>query len=371
VTLLTIVQDACSVVPVAIPASVVGNTDETAVLALGLANMVGRELAGRVPGGWVNMIREYTWTSVATTAQAGTITNVGGVAVIGGLSGISSVTANTWVAFGTGVPANAVIIEVTTDSVTINQPTTEPGAGVFAFGQSDYVLPTDFQRPVDDTFWDRSKFWEMRGPLSPQQWQLYKSSRIGNATIQQRFRFRNIRDLATGNSLGQMLSLDPTPLGGTPAGDTGFAIGISAVGIGALGAAGDNTGFTIGSSAIGIGSIGESIAPDLTLFGGQLVFEYVSNGWCQSSAGVPQTRWTADTDTGIIDEHLMTLGLIWRMQRRLGLSSAEEQDEYERAVSRAISADGGAPVLNMTPRGLFPLLGPYNIPETGFGGISI
>lgn len=37
-----------------------------------------------------------------------------------------------------------------------------------------------------------------------------------------------------------------------------------------------------------------------------LAFEYVSKNWCQSSGGTGQTAWAADTDTGVIDEELIT-----------------------------------------------------------------
>ncbi len=83
----------------------------------------------------------------------------------------------------------------------------------------------------------------MRGPLSPPQWQFAKSSVAGRAAIARRFRFRNVG--------GQtMLSLDPVPA--------------------------DN--------------------------GAALVLESVSNAWCRSAAGAPQSAWAADTDVGILDE---------------------------------------------------------------------
>src|SRR5919108_5918930 len=40
----------------------------------------------------------------------------------------------------------------------------------------DYDLPSDFSHLENQTLWDRTNFEEMRGPLSAQQWQEYKSS---------------------------------------------------------------------------------------------------------------------------------------------------------------------------------------------------
>jgi hypothetical protein len=233
------------------------------------------------------------------------------VAVISGLTGIGSVSPLTWYGFGTGLPNNSIVAGVTPTTVTMNVAATTTGAGGFTFGQSDYPLPAGFQRVVDGTMWDRSRYWAMRGPQSPQEWQLYKSSPIGRASVQRRFRFRQIG----GN---QVFSIDPVPT--------------------------DN--------------------------GAALVFEYVSTAWCQSSGGATQTLWEADTDTGILDEYLMTLGVRWRMMRRLGFSYAEELNEYEREVSKAMAKDGGAAILDLV-QGNNPinLLGPWNIPDSGFGGV--
>jgi hypothetical protein len=147
--------------------------------------------------------------------------------VISGLASTVGVTATTWYGFGTGVPKNAIVTAATVSTVTLNQPPTQTGTGTFQFGQSDYTLPSDFQRPIDGTLWDRSRYWQMRGPQSPQQWQLYKSSVIGQASVQRRFRFRQ-------EAGALRISIDPVPT------DNGFA----------------------------------------------LVLEYVSNAWCQSAGGV-------------------------------------------------------------------------------------
>jgi hypothetical protein len=296
---------------IAVPTAFVGNSDETATRTLAAAQLAGKSLYKRPEGGWVASIKEYDFVTAAVAAQTGSIANTGagGVAVISGLSGISAIAANTWYAFGTGVANNSIVTATTSSTVTLNTKATQTGAGTFNFGQSDYALPSDFHHPLDNTFWDRSRFWSMRGPLSPQQWQLYKSSVIGRASIQRRFRFRR----EGGNTV---LSIDPVPT--------------------------DN--------------------------GSALVFEYVSNAWCQSSGGTPQTQWLADTDTGLLDEDLLMLGTRWRVMKRLGFSYADELDEYEREVSKAVARDGGAAILDLTAgNNNLTLIGPWNLPETGFG----
>lgn len=309
---------------------------------LGLANLAGDELARRAPGGWVDMIREFDFTTMATQPQPGMIANVGNSAVISGLSGIELVQPSTWIAQGTGIPDNAAIRLVTPpvgptttpDTITLSVQSSVTGSGNFSFGQSDYPLPSDFQRPIDNTFWDRSRFWSMRGPQSPQQWQLYKSSVIGRAAIQRRFRFRSI-----------------------------YSSGDMSIGGGGIGTGG------IGSLA----AFRQFISIDPVPFddGAKLVFEYVSNGWCMAPNGVPQSSWQTDDDVPIspLFDYLLRLSVIYRLLRRLGLSYNEELDEYERQVDKAMAHDGGSAILNLTPNNNLSLIGPWNLPETGYGNV--
>lgn len=77
-----------------------------------------------------------------------------------------------------------------------------------------------------------------------------------------------------------------------------------------------------------------------------LVFEYISQKWCQSSGGTGQTAWAADTDTGVIDEDLLMLDGKWRFLNRLGESYAEEQKEFMEAIALKAGADGGRDTTN-------------------------
>lgn len=176
-------------------------------------------------------------------------------------------------------------------------------------GVADYALPSDYRWLVGDTVWDRANYWDMRGPLSPQQWQAHKSSILANtATTWKRYRIRSVSGTV-------MFSIHPTP---------------------------DTSSET-------------------------LVYEYGSKNWCKSSGGTGQTSWMADTDEGILDEYLIRLGVKWRFLKRLGLAYEEERLEYEDQVERAIAKDGGAPVLDLSKRPVLHLLGSQNVPETGYG----
>lgn len=315
-SLLSLVQQEAAYCQLAVPGALINSRDATNVFLLACAQDEGEAIARKKTGGWVAMIQEYDFTTVAFNDLAGSIANTGagGVAQITGLSSTTGILADRFIAAGLGILDNTYVASVDGPTqVTLSLPATTTGAGSFSFGQIDYPLPSDFQRPIDNTFWDRTRYWQMRGPLTPQQWQLYRSSVIGRASIQRRFRFRQIDGV-------KYLSIDPTPF--------------------------DND--------------------------SQLVFEYVSNAWCQSNPTAPaspvlQTKWMADTDTGIIDEYLIRLGIRWRILRRGGFSYSEELDEYTREVDKAIAADGGATILNLIPNESLSLIGPWNLPETGYG----
>ena len=68
--------------------------------------------------------------------------------------------------------------------------------------------------------------------------------------------------------------------------------------------------------------------------------EYLSRNWIMSG-GAPAATWATDADTARIPERLLTLGLIWRWKRSIGLDYSEEMATYEREVERACSRDRG------------------------------
>lgn len=312
-TLLTICQQAARSAAITVPSTIVGNTDQTAILLYGLAQDEGEMLARRPQGGWTEMIVEYEFTTKVISGLTGSCT--AGSAVVTGITPNTTGIQSGFVLTMNGLPNNAVVATIDSSSqVTLASPVTASATETnqsLTASQVNYPLPADFERIVDNTAWDRTRYWNMRGPLSPQQWQLYKSSSIGQASIQRRWRI-------TQQSGVDYFSLNPTPT--------------------------DNVSL--------------------------LVFEYVSNSWCQSATGTRQTQWLADTDTGIIDEFLIRLGVKWRVLERLGLAYATALDDYERSVTKAMGQDGGAKTLSLTPSDSLILIGPMNLPESGFGGVT-
>ncbi len=78
-----------------------------------------------------------------------------------------------------------------------------------------------------------------------------------------------------------------------------------------------------------------------------IALEYKSSNWCEASGGTDQSAWAADTDVGLLDEDLMSLGILWRWYQRKGLDYAQQFDDYERNVANAMARDGSARQLRL------------------------
>ncbi len=278
-----------------------------------------------------------------------------------------------------------------------------------ANGTSDYTLPADFRSIVNDTLWDRSRFWRMRGAMSPQQWQMFKSSIIGRATIERRWRLR----IPSGDPAGAAVQfeIDPPITGDTTStfvyeyvsrnwcASTTMKQAASAavVGGGTLYKAGDTIVPAGGTStvpavltviSVGPGGVIMSLtttpaqiaAPvEITTPGNYSVIP--SNPVSQASTSglgtgatftmgwgnLTQPDWVADTDVMLLDEDVLELGVIWRLQRRLGLDYSEERDEFVGRLDLLAARDGGTATLDLAQYDRLTLVGPYNVPETGFG----
>lgn len=314
-SLLSLCQGVARIIKVEVPASIIGNGSDEAALLLQCAQDEGEALARRPQGGWTQMMNEYDFNIVAIGPLNGTVTN--GSAVITGISSTAGLVANDFYVTGSGITQNSIIQTVDSGTqITMNQPATLSGTSVqtiaLTFAKANYALPSDFERPIDNTMWDRGRYWNMRGPLSAQQWQFYKSSVYGQVAVQRRFRIRNINGT-------NKFCIDPPPTdNGTP-----------------------------------------------------LVYEYVSNGWCKNaSTQVRQNQWLLDTDVGVLDEYLIRLGVKWRALDRLGMDYSSALMEYANEVDKAVAQDGGAATLDMTPPRFPPYIGVWNIQDGNFPGPS-
>lgn len=149
---------------------------------------------------------------------------------------------------------------------------------VAAAAQTSSVA-SDFNFYVNDTMWNRTTDRQIMGPVSAAQWQAFQAVGL-LASPDAYFRFRG-----TGTD---SLLIYPTPTAGQTA-----------------------------------------------------AYEYCSDQWCESAAGTDQSAFAVDTDVGILDEELITLGVVWRFLQAKGFDYAEPFRTYEMEVLKAIGRDGG------------------------------
>jgi hypothetical protein len=128
-------------------------------------------------------------------------------------------------------------------------------------------LPTNFDRFVNDTAWDKTNYYRL-SPVSADKWSLYKNSVWGQNTIYKRFRLRQ----------GNKIEFDPVP---TQAGDI-------------------------------------------------LKFEYISNQlFSNSDKTVFYEKPVADTDLFLLDNEIMLRGLIYKWKLKNGLAADDDIEDYE------------------------------------------
>lgn len=78
-------------------------------------------------------------------------------------------------------------------------------------------------------------------------------------------------------------------------------------------------------------------------------FEYITKyAVTDSSGATPQATFTSDDDLTLLDEELVTLGLVWRFLRAKGLDYAEAFRSYEMQKKQAMARDGGQRGANMS-----------------------
>lgn len=91
--------------------------------------------------------------------------------------------------------------------------------------------------------------------------------------------------------------------------------------------------------------------------GAQAMFPYISKNFARSAPAsgtgiiTPQSSFIADGDTFVLDERLITLGVIWRYREQKGMGYAEDMATFENALSQAQARDKGPSVIrNRTSR---------------------
>lgn len=113
----------------------------------------------------------------------------------------------------------------------------------------------------------------------------------------------------------------------------------------------------------------ELLVNPVPVAGHDWAFEYISKNWIISADSLTyRSLFLLDTDTFLLPDDLLLMGLRWRWMREKGLDYSELFATYENLVKDAIGRDGGKQTLYMddtrmlaTP-GTFIPSGSWNIP---------
>lgn len=98
-----------------------------------------------------------------------------------------------------------------------------------------------------------------------------------------------------------------------------------------------------------------------------LGWEYRSKGWARSSAGAIKNSFTADSDTTVFDDRIMTLYTKLKYFQVKSFDTTALMQDYQRYLTIAKANDKGAPNLSFAPYPSKVLIGYANIPDTGYG----
>ena len=98
-----------------------------------------------------------------------------------------------------------------------------------------------------------------------------------------------------------------------------------------------------------------------------LGWEYRSKGWARSSAGAIKNSFTADSDTTVFDDRIMTLYTKLKYFQVKSFDTTALTQDYQRYLTIAKANDKGAPNLSFAPYPSKVLIGYANIPDTGYG----
>ena len=98
-----------------------------------------------------------------------------------------------------------------------------------------------------------------------------------------------------------------------------------------------------------------------------LGFEYRSNAWAESAAGVAKTSFTADNDTCLYPDRVMVLSTKLKYFEAKGFDTTAIFRDYIAELETAIAQDTGAANLSFAPRPGTVLIGYDNIPDSGYG----
>ena len=173
-TMLQLVQQTAAELNLSVPSVVVGNQSQDVQQILALMNGAGYDLVKEHD--WQALELEYRFYTNAITTTCDTVAGTQTLLAIPSTTGLDS----NYSIVGTAIPQDTYVDTVTgPNSLTTTQQssTTTVGQSV-TFSRTIYPLPPDYETITDNTHWDKTKHWQMLGPVDAQQWQWLKSGYI-------------------------------------------------------------------------------------------------------------------------------------------------------------------------------------------------
>ena len=300
-TLLQLVQQASGEMGLTVPTVVVGNTALDVLQLRYLTQAVGNELSRERD--WQTLITEYRFPMVYYTYTGTTTLNSTTVSAMSSTTGLTS-QPTYFMVTGTGIAQDTYLTAAGGGTVTLSQAATASGTVSLTFSQTKYTYPSDYDRPIDRTQWDKSKHWEMLGPETQQQAQWLKSGYISTGP-----RIRYYPE-------GGFFQVWP-PIG------TNDTLGYSYV----------SKNWILATSNV--------VTPS-------------------------KSAYTADTDTCIYPDVLMVLGLKSKYFAAKGWNDIYA-GQFAAQKSIAMANDAGSATLSMAPRLSQVLINWTNIPDSNYG----
>jgi len=173
-TMLELVQQVTAELNLAVPTYVQGNTNQDVQQILALMNRAGYDLVKEHD--WQALELEYRFYTTAITTTCNTTNGTYLLNNIPSTAGLDS----TYSIVGTSVPQDTYVDNVIdSNSLTTTQLSSATSVGgTVTFSKTIYPLPSDYETITDNTHWDKTKHWQMLGPVDAQQWQWLKSGYI-------------------------------------------------------------------------------------------------------------------------------------------------------------------------------------------------
>lgn len=221
-------------------------------------------------------------------------------------------------------------------------------------GTASYALPGDFERWLARSQWDRTNHWEVKGPLTPQEWQFRKSAIVSTGPWK-RFRVK-------GQSLTQFF-IDPTP----GSADTVVFEYQSHNWIRPVTWT-TATAFAANSYCFYNGNIYKTTAGGTT--GGTPPTHTsgsASDGVVTWTYQTSYPSFLADTDTSAINETGLGYAILSRLFQHFGFDYLPFELQAQGILKQTFLDLRGTRTLNEAADSAARFIGPNNVPETGFG----